>query len=276
MLTKPHVLGGLELVSPIFRAFPGSKWREDVEAVWKHLRRYYDVEVNDNCATHVHISLDPWYSMQEVKRIAQAAIYFEPAFEVLVPPIRRGNMFARSLWLDSPLLVARNSSRSQLIDDIEAVEYLNDLIPLIQEDRDYCWNFFPLFDRDKGTIEFRKPPASTTAREALSWAELAMSFVQASIRYDSIAELKKIPATVGGLRWFLSTFNERGVNETCCLQRIWAGKDDKAAIPPIPVTMGKANNAWTKKTMRILRSKANQDIQQVWAFRESAGEPPYR
>jgi Putative amidoligase enzyme len=260
-------------VSPILWATPGSKWREDVEAVWRHLRRYYTINTNDDCATHVHISIIPWYSWGEVKRIAQAAIHFEPAFEVLVPSARRGNKFAKSLWLDSPWLVAKNYCRAELMDSIEKADFLDALLPLIQDGRDYCWNFLPLFDR--GTIEFRKPPASTTAEEALSWAELAMSFVQACIRCKSTVELKKVPATVGGLRWFCSQSLETGVNQPHRLQRIWADHDEKEALKPVPVTKGDMSNEWTQRTKRILNMKAEKDIQQVREFSRAAGKPPY-
>lgn len=169
--------------------------------------------------------------------------------------------------------MARNICRSGLIDDIEGTDCLNALIPLIQDSRDYCWNFLPLLDR--GTIEFRKPPASKTAEEALSWAEFAISFVQASIKCKSAAELRKIPATVGGLRWFCSRCTEPGVNQPHRLQRIWADHGETEALKPVSVHKGDPSNEWTQRTRKILNTKAEKDIQQIRAFSKTAGRPPY-
>jgi hypothetical protein len=181
--------------------------------------------------------MDPFYTTLEIKRIAQAIIHFEPAFEALVPPIRRENFFAKSNWLDSPTLAREDKTRSQLINDIEEASDAKAITKLIQKtDRHYAWNLWAL--SDKKTIEFRKPPASTTPEEVLSWAELAMSFIQASVKYKSTELLERVPATVQGLHWFILHFTVSGVNEPARMQRIWAGKDPNAALEPIPCSYG--------------------------------------
>jgi transposase InsO family protein len=162
----------------------------------------------------------------EIKRIAQAIIHFEPALEVLVPDHRRRTHFAKSNWLHANFLAADNKSRSQSVAYIEEQLNLRQIVDAIQRprDRDFCWNFQNLLLSEKRTIEFRKPPASTTAEEALSWAEFAMSFVQSSIKCESAAKLQAIPPNLRGLDWFLRQSNVAGVNEPYRLQRIWAGK----------------------------------------------------
>jgi Putative amidoligase enzyme len=223
-------------VSPILKATRGSRWREDVEATWNYLKIHYHITTNDECSTHIHISLDPCYSGDEIKRIAQAIIHFEPALEALVPPTRRGNVYTKSNWLDSPTLQRANKSRSQLIDDIKRANYASTAVRLMQntDDRDYSWNFWSIYSKE--TIEFRKPPASTTAEEALAWAEFAISFIQASIMYEDTTLLQKIPPTIGGLRWFLSRFPIPGVSEPKRMQRLWKGKDPTAMLEPVPNT----------------------------------------
>ena len=104
-------------------------------------------------------------------------------------------------------------------------------------DRSFGWNFCSWYD--KRSIEFRKPPACKTSQEALSWAELAMSFVQASTRFESSQELQSIPPTIGGLRWFLRHFaNDIGVNQPSRLDRLWRGKDPEAILEPEPQILG--------------------------------------
>lgn len=265
---------GLELVSPIFRAFPGSRWREDVEATWKYLKDHYKITANENCSTHIHISLDPFFTLPEIKRIAQAVIHFEPAIEALVPPDRRENAYVKSNWLDSPILTHKNRSRSEVIAVIEAQENVDKLVGLFQRDnRNYAWNFSALFQ--KKTIEFRKPPASTTPEEVLSWAELALSFIQASIRCDSAKQLQKVPPTIGGLRWFVSRSAIRGINETARMARLWAGKDPMAALEPVPSIKGLW--LWSpearKKEAERLTQLAEADERLIDSLKRTAREP---
>ncbi|ERF75865.1 hypothetical protein EPUS_01231 [Endocarpon pusillum Z07020] len=230
---------GIELVSPLFRAYPGSRWREDVEATWAYLSANYDIAGNTLAGTHIHIGLEPDYSLTDLKRIAQAVIHFETAFEALVPRCRRGNIHVKSNWLDAPGLAQSGRSRPKSIDAIEKVICFQDLVNLLhptilpsgQYDRSFSWNFCSWYG--KRSVEFRKPPASLTSKDALSWTELAMSFVQASSRVVSSEELQKIPPTVGGLRWFLQNFgNEPGVNQPGRLERLWRSTEPGALLEP--------------------------------------------
>ena len=264
------------MVSPILWAFPGSRWREDVEATWKYLKNQYHVTANDRCSTHIHISLDPFYTAPEIKRIAQACIHFEPAFEALVPKTRRQNSYVKSNWLDSPSLARENKSRSQLIAEIEGQVNAENVTRLMQrgKDRDFSWNFWALFR--KRTIELRKPPGSTTPEEVLGWAELAMSFIQASVKYENTVQLQKVPATVGGLRWFLSRFSVPGVNEHHRMNRIWAGKDPGAMLEPVPQPTEfwpYQSEAREQKVARLKRL-ADADRKQIRALARKA-RPPY-
>lgn len=268
-------VGGLELVSPILRVCPGSGWRQDVEATWKYLKDRYHISTTDKCSTHIHISLDPFYTTLEIKRVAQAVIHFETAFEALVPAVRRDNHFVKSNWLDSPSLAKESKTRSQLIADINEQVRDDGVTSLMQmrSDRDYAWNFWALFT--KRTIEFRKPPASTTSKEVLAWAELAISFIQASVKCESTQKLQKIPATIGGLRWFVSLSREPGVNEPQRMSMIWDGKDPKALLAPIPNPGG----GWyfhaeeRKETITRLRCLAQADERQNLRFAKRAREP---
>lgn len=233
-IADPKFSGGLEMRSPIFEVFPNSQWRAHVKEAWTYLKRSYQVTADKNCSTHIHISLVPNYSLAELKQIASCVVYFEPAFEALVPEHRRGNQFARSNWLNSPCLARQGRSRLQSIIEIESAADEVEVFALVQgyETSCFSWNFWSFFTF-KGTIEFRQPPASLTLAETLGWAELAFSFIQSSVQYGSSKYY--FPADIGGLRNFLALAYELGVNEPHWLQSIWGDKPGDVAVAPKPV-----------------------------------------
>lgn len=247
--------------TPILTVEPG--WRDNVLATWSYLKQHYHVSSNHECATHIHISLTPKYDLEQVKRIAFAVIHFKTAIEVLVPEERRGNAWAQSSWLDGPALAQKNRSRSQSIEEIERASDIPTILRLMQatNDPNYAWNFLPLLTT-KQTIEFRKLPPSETADEALSWAELALNFIQASLRYGSPRSLQTFPANIKGLRWFLEKVYDPKINAPDRLQRIWADKPATAALEPIyqpPIvnnTKGEIKTK-TKADMKRLQSHPN-------------------
>lgn len=217
------------MTSPLLVASPGSQWRRHVEATWMYLQKAYEITKNENCATHIHISVKGGYSLQEIKRVAQASIYFEPAFDALVPPHRRvDDRWAQSSWLDSPKLARAGRSRAQSATLIGQVPDIFSLGSLLQPLTKRCYTFS--FDSilKYYTIEFRKPPASTSVEEVLGWAELAMNFVQASLKNGYPHLLEKVPPTVGGLRWFLSQSQVATMNEPDRLRCIFGGKHKDA------------------------------------------------
>lgn len=225
------------MVSPILHAFPGSNWRNHVKATWNFLHQNYKITGNDDCATHVHVSLDPPYKVTEIKKIAQAVIHFEPAIEVVVPDSRRANRYCKSNWLNAPGFLRAKRTRPETIASLERETYLLDVLAAMQPytgnwcmDRNFCWNFSNI--SSKSTIEFRKPPASLDADTTLSWAEFAMSFVQAAIKCESPDALQKVPANIRGLRWFLEQGTIPGMNEPGRLDRLWEGKDPDLVLEP--------------------------------------------
>lgn len=227
------------MVSPIFVAYCGSPWRTHVESTWNYLQQYYNITGDDSCATHIHVSVEGGYSFEEIKRVARSAIHFEAAFDALVPSVRRGGNceWAKSSWLDSEHLALKDRSREQSMIFLDTVNDFFSFLSVMNPDgeRGYTWNFHSI--EKFYTIEFRKPPASITANEVLSWAELAMSFVQASIRYGSLEKLRRVPSNIGGLCWFLEQCNVPGFNEHHRLHRFWEGRDARAFEQPTPMRL---------------------------------------
>lgn len=227
------------MVSPILVAHCGSTWRSHVESTWNYLQQFYRITADDACATHVHVSVEGGYSFEEIKRVARSAIHFEAAFDALVPSARRGGTceWAKSSWLDSEHLALKDRSRERSMLFLDTVKDFFSFLSVMNPDgeRGYTWNFRSI--EKFYTIEFRKPPASTTASQALSWAELAMSFVQASLRYGLLEKLRRIPSTVGGLRWFLEQSHVPGMNEHHRLQSFWESSNAQAFEAPMPMRL---------------------------------------
>lgn len=223
------------MVTPILDVSTDPLWREHVEVAWECLLQKYHVTSHGSCGTHVHVSLVPNYNLRDIQRIAASAIYFEAAIEALVPADRRQNVWVQSNWRHSPLLMRKGRSRLESIAEIERATTKDRVISLMQEDGEtsFTWNFSHLSKGGlKQTIEFRKPPASVTSSEALSWAELTMTFVQAAVQHGRLGHLQKFAANTDGLLAFLLQVNVAGVNEPQRLQRIWAGQPLDAAWEP--------------------------------------------
>lgn len=259
------------MISPIFNAYPGSGWRRHVIATWNFLEQHYSITTNDSCATHIHVSLVPNYDLKDLKRLAVSIIHFEPAFEALVPEARKGNPFCKSNWLDSPRLGRAGLSRSESIAEIERKLDAYHVIGAIQlcDDKFFAWNFDSL--NQHNTIEFRKPPASSNADEVLSWAELTLNFIQASLKYGTWPRLRRIPSTIKGLRWFLEQICVPGMNVPSRLDRIWAGKDENAASEPW--VWPRSKTARDMDMAAHLRKLSEADLEQVLTRAKSLKEP---
>ncbi len=79
--------------------------------------------------------------------------------------------------------------------------------------RAYAWNFNNLLD-NKRTIEFRYPLATTTVDQALTYAELAMLFIQAAVKHGTLEKLQKMPSTARELYRFLELAIVPRMNES--------------------------------------------------------------
>ena len=222
------------MTSPILRPYPGSTWRQQVQATWRFLGEHYRVNTNECCSTHVHISVHRGFSLRNIKNIAQCALHFEPALEVFVPAERRYNYYSKGNWINNTNLAGRNLSRIDSVAKIEACETRSQVRRLMHPnaDRYFGWNFDSL--KKLNTIEFRKGAGSRTAGEALAWAELAMRFVLSAMRSNVTPEfLRKIPPNIHGLHWFLRQVKAvEGVSDPRYLAPLFADKLPQASIPP--------------------------------------------
>jgi Putative amidoligase enzyme len=270
----------MRLFSPKFHVVPGSSWREIVHGMWKYLSDNYHItgdQRDDHCDTHIWISLEPDFNIQQVKRIAQAVINFEPAYDALVPA-RNGNRNARSLWLHNDRFAACHLTRRDCIDYIQPYPHIEDMGWVMHtyelHNNDFSWNFRYL-EADGGEIEFRKPPLSTEAQHCLAWAEFTMAFILACIRYPSHLALQRVPPNIKGLRWFLAQHNVTGLNESPLMQRIWRDIPLEAMVDPVICLHRGINEEDIPSETEALQEIIDRD--RVWRhdLARSAREPYY-
>jgi len=115
--------------------------------LWDSLGIDFQIDTNDTCSTHVHISPDEDWKLEQVQRIACAALYFEAAFEFLLPKSRRGNEWAKSNRVDNALFKGKDVKTC--IKEVLTRTTINDVANLMcNGDRHHGWNFTSFVDDD--------------------------------------------------------------------------------------------------------------------------------
>ena len=139
----------LEFVSPKFTFGQSSEWRTEVKKHWSTLLRLAEVKVDQMCATHVHVSprKEERWSLEPLKRVAKAIIYFNDAFKAIYAPSRRKHDLTQSNKDDNYKL--KDLDFAACCERIENCASNRELINLMQaggskharQTRDYAWNF---------------------------------------------------------------------------------------------------------------------------------------
>lgn len=224
-----------------------SGWRREVNHMFHVVNTLCKIGSNTSCGTHIHISpgLGDW-STGQLKSVCKAILYFESAFEVLVPESRRGNQWAKSNRFDNNSFFGRNSQQCFAL--IEACENPVQIADLMSPDRYYAWNFDNLYYGRKATIEFRRPPGVVNPDVCLSWMELTISFVQSARRGNLTTRLARYEPDVDGLKAFVSEGLVQGMSDPRYLASIFHGKS--GALQPRPVQRIDGN---------LLKKKMKQD-----------------
>jgi hypothetical protein len=205
--------------------------------MWTYLSQCYHItgdNDDDRCNTHIWISKNPRYDIGDIKRICQAGIHFEPAYDALMA-VRNGSPDAKSNWVHGDRFALLHRTRRQSIEYIQPYLNLDDMGFVMQtfdyRDVHFSWNFQDLIDSNE--IEFRKPPVSTEVDDCLGWAEFTVAFILAAVRCQSPDALQAVPSNVKGLRWFLSRYTTACLNESPLMQRVWGAAPAEAMADPV-------------------------------------------
>jgi hypothetical protein len=188
--------------------------------------------LNRGCGTHINIRFSAEYSLHipQLKNIAREIIYFEPAFEDLLPKYRRGYAYAKS----NGSRIRKASGNGHMAIENAETEYA--IVKLMQglrqtgsenernpdsdkhlSDPDYACNFNRLSDLE---IEFRNAPACASGEGTVRWAELILSFHIAAWKTPD-SELEQYSRGIEGLWEFLDRYFVPRQNDPGCMAVLW-------------------------------------------------------
>ena len=107
-----------------------------------------EVEVDKGCATHVHVSpKQKSWSLDQLKQVAKAVIYFDDAFKIIWAPTRREHELTKSNKRNNYKLkdiefaaccklIQKCANKHELVNLMQSGES-----KAAQQTRDYAWNF---------------------------------------------------------------------------------------------------------------------------------------
>jgi hypothetical protein len=203
-VTDAFTIGAVEFTTPILKYNASQSWRRDIQGLWTFLDINMLIETHAKCGTHVHMSpLEGIWPLIHLKKICRCILWFEAAFEILVPESRRGNRYCKSNRLDNPKFLGK--SLKQCLAMIDECQSNLDIVDLMNNegDRYYAWNFTNLYYGGRKTIEFRRGPGAEDDKGCISWVELAVSFVQAAIKSGTAVGLEMYEKNIEGLLRFI-------------------------------------------------------------------------
>ena len=199
------------------------KWMQKIFTMFGiYVPREYDIGGNDTCGTHVHVSKYGGYSFDEIKNIAASVVFFEPAFDALVPSSRLDSNYIKSNWV-SPC-IDQMMARYPHIKRIRAAARIDQFVRMISPDKYYAFNFRNLLN-SAGTIEFRQPPHVYEPSAIVQWIQLAYSFIGAASIFGTANVLEDFPGCCPPCIGVLSEFISRGFTMYLAKYRLVAGED---------------------------------------------------
>lgn len=237
-------IGGMELVSPILDFQRPDIWQAHLQGIWWVLDQKFNTSNTSQCSTHVHVSpSEGQWTLDQVKRVAKTALYFERSIDSLLPLERRTNLWCQSNRWNTTLKAQSMSTLFSWIDGAASIPHVAFLMCTYSKDSDYGramgytndfphhvfrWNFTPLSQGAKGTIEFRQPPGSSSAAETQLWITLTASFIQGAIQYADSLDSTKPPTLELFKGVILNGATVSGVSDKSLLHKLFEGKNQLA------------------------------------------------
>ncbi|KAM7200877.1 hypothetical protein V8F20_005119 [Naviculisporaceae sp. PSN 640] len=212
-LDEPEGYWRVELVSKVYStksyATPADSWLTEFVTIFDVLRRCCWIQTTKGCSTHVHVSrgVDQKFSDDEVRGICKAICYFDSAITEVVPEDRKNNIWAASNCIgndpdmesvsvklrDAYSKALKLGWKTALFDTYLGEDNLNrgNAYKVMQygarpgkiAGRYVSWNFQHV-DDPCGTVEFRRPPGVSSAKDALHWIAFTFGFVSEAIKTD--------------------------------------------------------------------------------------------
>jgi hypothetical protein len=182
------------------------------------------IETHPKCGTHIHMPpLQDIWLLLNLKKICHSVLWFEGAFEVLVPESRRRNHHCKSNRFDNERF--GNKTEKHCLAMIDKCKSNHDVVDLMNDggNRYFAWNFSNLYYGGKMTIEFRRAPGVEDSGGCLAWVEFAVSFVQAAITLGSTGGLEQYNRGTKGLLKFILNASQQ-LNRPQAMKQIFSNK----------------------------------------------------
>jgi hypothetical protein len=196
------------------------------------------------CSTHVHISpAQGQWTLDHIKRVAKAALYFERSVDTILPSERRCTIWAHRNRNNISLRLIDMDRLFSWIDGAQDVTQIVCLVCSCPKDslkgfsmgkshdfphNVFRWNFTPL-TKPMGTIEFRQPPGSSDAASTKLWVTFAVSLVQAAIMSTHTLNSARLPVLEDFKAFLLNGTVQSGVTDNSMLDQLFHGKTQ---LPP--------------------------------------------
>lgn len=235
---------GIELVSPICDFQRPDIWQAHLRGIWWVLDEKFNTSSTVQCSTHVHVSpSEGQRTLDQVKKVAKTALYFERSIDSLLPPERRTNLWCQSNRWNTTSKSQSMSTLFSWIDAAASIPHVTFLMCTFSKDSDYGsamgythdfahhvfrWNFTPLSQGAKGTIEFRQPPGSSSAADTQLWITFTASFIQGAIQYANNLDSTKVPTLELLKNVVINGASVSGVSDRSLLHNLFNGKTQLA------------------------------------------------
>ena len=217
--------------------------------------------------------------MSQLKRVAKTIVYFERCLDSLMPAERRYNVWCQSNRCNAVLKSQSMVTVFSWIDAATSPWHLAFLLCAFSKDSDYAkavgktqdfphyvfrWNFTPLAESNKGTIEFRQPPGCTGLKDTFLWIMFALGFVQGGNLYADTLDATR-PPTMDQLKSLV--LNGAQQSDVSDLGELFQIFDGKTLLP---------NGAFdlkndTQGTLSAMLAKANQTNISIAKFKSLYG-----
>lgn len=154
---------------------------------------FFKVDVNKSAGFHVHIGSDPFFTLEDLKRICANFVKFEHALDSLMPLSRRG---VNNKYCRSHLHLFGRQNPDTINDVILSRNKVNGLLQVMnggkneKECRYFKLNLQRVKNRDSPTIEFRQHNGTSDFEKVRAWVLFLLYFVMNArqARPDSFAK----------------------------------------------------------------------------------------
>ncbi|KAL8713432.1 MAG: hypothetical protein Q9225_006786 [Loekoesia sp. 1 TL-2023] len=177
----------LEVVSP--KIVADRDWVQAIDSFWSVILGHFELRRDTSCGFHIHISsVRGSYSLDQLRMMAKAVIFWEPATKRCTPTSRHDRFldYCKSNIAHGVPVVEALRGSGPLRGLVQAYDYIDNasrdaIIDYICPDKYRAWNFLPSRTGGTGSIEFRRPPGVVTAKKAKHWIAFTMTFVEMAI-----------------------------------------------------------------------------------------------